>query len=159
MARASWIRRSAIVRELAPSPAISLNKRFIRSIAQNRLTAVGRVAARVFVMCLKSSCSSPGFCAFESRTPRATPIAAASHNLDGWMLPREANESLFARATADKDGAIVEGVMGLFDGFDGKSERGSTAEMAVWLGLPVIVVIDAHAMARSAAAIVKGLKE
>jgi cobyrinic acid a,c-diamide synthase len=48
--------------------------------------------------------------------------------------------------------------MGLFDGFDGKSERGSTAEMAVWLDLPVILVVDAHAMARSAAAVVQGFR-
>jgi cobyrinic acid a,c-diamide synthase len=66
------------------------------------------------------------------------------------------NESLFARATRDKEVAVVEGVMGLFDGFDGASERGSTAEMAKWLGLPVILVIDAQAMARSVAAVVHG---
>src|SRR2546425_6511879 len=60
-----------------------------------------------------------------------------SHNLDGWMLTRAANELLFARAGEGKECALVEGVMGLFDGFDGKSERGSTAEMAKWLNLPV----------------------
>ena len=81
-----------------------------------------------------------------------------SHNLDGWMLTREANERLFARAMIGRDVAIVEGVMGLFDGFDGKSESGSTAEMARWLDLPVIIVIDAHSMARSAAAIVHGMR-
>src|SRR6185295_13404536 len=77
-----------------------------------------------------------------------------SHNLDGWMLTRKTNEWLFGRAAAGKELAVVEGVMGLFDGFDGKSESGSTAEMAKWLDLPVVLVIDAHAMARSAAAIV-----
>src|SRR5207253_2905218 len=81
-----------------------------------------------------------------------------SHNLDGWMLSREANESLFARASAGQDMAVVEGVMGLFDGFDGKSGTGSTAEMAIWLGLPVILVVDAHGMARSAAALIRGFQ-
>jgi cobyrinic acid a,c-diamide synthase len=81
-----------------------------------------------------------------------------SHNLDGWMLTRETNVSLFNSASAGKKLAIVEGVMGLFDGFDGKSERGCTAEMAKWLDLPVILVIDAQAMARTAAAIVHGLR-
>src|SRR5438128_10010076 len=81
-----------------------------------------------------------------------------SHNLDGWMLSWETNEALFARAAAGKDIAVVEGVMGLFDGFDGKSERGSTAEMAVWLDLPVVLVVDVHAMARSAAAIIHGFQ-
>jgi cobyrinic acid a,c-diamide synthase len=46
--------------------------------------------------------------------------------------------------------------MGLFDGYDGRSEVGSTAEMAKWLGLPVILVVDASAMARSIAALVHG---
>ena len=81
-----------------------------------------------------------------------------SHNLDGWMLPREANEYLYSRAIEGKDVAVVEGVMGLFDGFDGKSETGSTAEMAKWLDLPVILVVDAHPMARSAAAIIRGFQ-
>jgi cobyrinic acid a,c-diamide synthase len=81
-----------------------------------------------------------------------------SHNLDGWMLTRETNEALFTRVTADKGIAVVEGVMGLFDGFNGKSEAGSTAEMAVWLGLPVILVVDAHGMARSAAALIRGFQ-
>ena len=48
--------------------------------------------------------------------------------------------------------------MGLYDGFDGKSDKGSTAEMAKWLDLPLILVIDTHAVARSAAAIVHGLR-
>src|SRR5213592_4685251 len=81
-----------------------------------------------------------------------------SHNLDGWMLSREANERLFATARSGKELAVVEGVMGLYDGFDGKSEKGSTAEIAKWLDLPVILVIDAHALARSAAALVHGFR-
>src|SRR5262245_21217770 len=81
-----------------------------------------------------------------------------SHNLDGWMFPREANEYLFGRAIEEKDEAVVEGVKGLFDGFDGKSEPGSTAELAKWLDLPVILVVDAHPMARSAAAIIRGFQ-
>src|SRR5438445_10711879 len=56
-----------------------------------------------------------------------------SHNLDGWMLSREANEWLFARATAGKDFAVIEGMMGLYDGRDEKSPRGSAAARAGWL--------------------------
>lgn len=80
----------------------------------------------------------------------------ASRNLDGWMLDAEANRQIFARASADADVAVIEGVMGLFDGSEGKSDRGSTAEMAKILGTPVILVIDASAMARSAGAVVHG---
>ena len=79
-----------------------------------------------------------------------------SYNLDGWMLKRESNLQSFSAHSERKEVAVVEGVMGLFDGYDGKSERGSTAEMAKWLGLPVVLAIDASAMARSAAALVLG---
>src|SRR5439155_13071573 len=53
---------------------------------------------------------------------------------------------------------VVEGVMGLFDGVDGKSDAGSTGEMARLLGLPVVLVIDASSIARSAAALVHGFE-
>ncbi len=79
-----------------------------------------------------------------------------SRNLDGWMLGVEINRQRFARATADADAAVIEGVMGLYDGSEGKSDRGSTAEMAKLLDLPVVLVIDAGAMARSAAALIHG---
>jgi cobyrinic acid a,c-diamide synthase len=80
----------------------------------------------------------------------------ASRNLDGWMLSAEANRRVFYRNAADADVCVVEGVMGLFDGVDGQSEAGSTAEIAKWLGLLVILVVDASSMARSAAALVHG---
>jgi cobyrinic acid a,c-diamide synthase len=79
-----------------------------------------------------------------------------SRNLDGWMLDPETNLERFARATADADVAVVEGVMGLFDGSEGSSDRGSSAEMAKLLSLPVTLVVDAGAMARSAAALIHG---
>ncbi|MBL7212723.1 MAG: cobyrinate a,c-diamide synthase [Desulfobacteraceae bacterium] len=79
-----------------------------------------------------------------------------SHNLDGWMLSRQYNNEIFSRYSQDADVAVVEGVMGLFDGFSGSNESGSTAQMAKWLDIPVIIVIDARAMARSAAAVALG---
>jgi len=79
-----------------------------------------------------------------------------SRNLDGWMLEPNANLQTFTRFSADADFTVVEGVMGLFDGRDALTEAGSTAEMAKLLGLPVLLVVDASAMARSAAAIVHG---
>jgi cobyrinic acid a,c-diamide synthase len=82
----------------------------------------------------------------------------ASRNLDGWMLSAEANRKIFRRGAAGAHVCVVEGMMGLFDGVEGKSEAGSTAEMAKWLGLPVILVVDASSMARSAAALVHGFE-
>ncbi|MEZ7196159.1 cobyrinate a,c-diamide synthase [Pseudodesulfovibrio karagichevae] len=79
-----------------------------------------------------------------------------SHNLDGWMLGEPANLDIFNRYAADSDVAVIEGVMGLFDGISGTGDAGSTAQMAKILGLPVILVVDARSMARSAAALVMG---
>ena len=80
----------------------------------------------------------------------------ASLNLDGWMLPREINLGTFSRATKDADVTVIEGVMGLFDGKSAASLSGTTAEVAIWLDAAVVLVIDAAAMAGSAAAIVHG---
>jgi len=80
----------------------------------------------------------------------------ASRNLDGWMLSRRYNEILFQKLLRGAHVAVVEGVMGLFDGYDGLTESGSSAEMAKWLGIPAILVVDARSMARSAAALVHG---
>jgi cobyrinic acid a,c-diamide synthase len=82
-----------------------------------------------------------------------------SFNLDSWMLSKEYNTKLFIEKTKESDIAVIEGVMGLFDGYDALTETGSTAQMAKWLGLPVVLVINAGGMARSAAAIVKGFEE
>ncbi len=79
-----------------------------------------------------------------------------SRNLDGWMLTPETNRAIFSRAAADADIAIVEGMMGLFDGSSPIGEVGSTAEIAKLLGAPVLLVVDGSAMARSAAAMVQG---
>lgn len=72
------------------------------------------------------------------------------------MILQETNLACFDWHTRDADVAVVEGVMGLFDGRDGVSETGSTAEMAKWLGAPVVLVLDCWALSRSAAAMVHG---
>ena len=78
------------------------------------------------------------------------------YNLDGWMTGREYVQQLFARVTADADIAIIEGVMGLFDGASPTSLEGSSAEIALWLDAPVLLVANAHGAARSLAAVVMG---
>jgi len=83
---------------------------------------------------------------------------SVSHNLDSWMLPRHYNQTLFRKKICGTDLAVVEGVMGLFDGYDALSETGSTAHMAKMLDLPVLLVVSAKGKARSAAAIVRGFE-
>jgi len=81
------------------------------------------------------------------------------YNLDGWMTGREYVLELFHRTTQDADMAVIEGVMGLFDGADPATSEGSTAEIAQWLEAPVLLVANVHGMARSLAALVKGCVE
>jgi cobyrinic acid a,c-diamide synthase len=81
-----------------------------------------------------------------------------SYNLDGWMCGREHVLDTVASRSAGADLVLVEGVMGCFDGVDGTSEEGSTAQVAKWLGAPVALVIDAHSQSRSAAAVVLGFE-
>jgi len=82
----------------------------------------------------------------------------SSYNLDGWMCGRDAVLATVARHAADVDIAIIEGVMGCFDGLDGTSDAGSTAQVAKWLGAPVVLIVDAGAQSRSAAATVLGFE-
>jgi cobyrinic acid a,c-diamide synthase len=81
-----------------------------------------------------------------------------SRNLDCWMLPETCLKELFLRAAKGTDLAVIEGVMGLYDGYSGRIEAGSTARLAKILNAPVILVVDAKGMARSAAALVLGYK-
>jgi len=81
------------------------------------------------------------------------------YNLDGWMTDQTYVRQLFRRATADADLAVIEGVMGLYDGAHPATLEGSTAEVAIWLNAPVLLVANAHGVARSLAATVKGFVE
>ncbi len=81
-----------------------------------------------------------------------------SYNLDGWMCGRDQVMATVGERAAQADLALVEGVMGCFDGTDGLTEDGSTAQIAKWLGAPVVLVLDAGALARSAAAVVLGFE-
>lgn len=80
----------------------------------------------------------------------------ASRNLDSWMTSEDYVLDLFNLASADADISIIEGVMGLYDGKDPRSNTGSTAEIAMITASPVVLVVDVRSMARSAAAIVLG---
>ena len=82
----------------------------------------------------------------------------ASRNVDSWMCAPSVAQELFQRGCAGADVAVIEGVMGLFDGKDPLSNEGSTAAIAALTGSPVLLVVDCSGMARSAAAVVKGFQ-
>ena len=79
-----------------------------------------------------------------------------SHNLDGWMMNRDAVAATFARASAGADIAVIEGMMGLFDSATPTGDEGSTAQIAKWLDAPVVLVTDASGVARTIAAVAAG---
>jgi cobyrinic acid a,c-diamide synthase len=79
-------------------------------------------------------------------------------NLDGWMMDRAQILEAFGEASANADFALVEGMMGLFDGISGGGEKGSAAEIAKILSLPIVLVVDASKSARSLAAVVRGFE-
>jgi len=79
-----------------------------------------------------------------------------SINLDGWMCPADFVQDTFQHHSSGADIAVLEGVMGLFDGIGASSGEGSSAQIAALTGLPVVLVVNARGMGASAAALVKG---
>jgi cobyrinic acid a,c-diamide synthase len=81
-----------------------------------------------------------------------------SINLDTWLQGEDGVRRSFERWSADADIAVIEAMGGLFDGVDGTG-RGSPAELAKLLGVPVVVVLDVWGMTRTAAPILRGLRD
>lgn len=92
----------------------------------------------------------PGYHALASGRP--------GRNLDPYLVGPHLMGPLFAHGAADADLAIVEGVMGLYDGAVGHGELGSTAQVASLLRAPVVLVVDSSAQGRSVAALVHGFR-
>ena len=79
-------------------------------------------------------------------------------NLDAFLSGPELIAPLFRHGSVGADIAVIEGVMGMFDGASGRGELASTAHVAKLLDAPVLLVVDGSAMARSAAAVVHGFR-
>ena len=90
----------------------------------------------------------PGFHQLASGRP--------SHNLDTWLAPAEDLNKVFLAAAQGADIAVIEGVMGLYDG--GRAGVSSTAAIAKWLNAPVVLVVNSRSMGESAAAVVLGFR-
>lgn len=78
-----------------------------------------------------------------------------SINLDVFMMGEEHIKELFTHYSSDADIAIIEGMMGMFDGYD--HDKGSAADIAQVLDIPVVIVIDSHSSAYSIAPLLRGL--
>ena len=79
-----------------------------------------------------------------------------SVNLDTFMASPEHVKRIFSRYSVDADACVIEGAMGLYDGYD--KSRGSAAEIAALLEVPLVLVVDAKSMAYSVAALLHGIK-
>ncbi len=89
-------------------------------------------------------------------------LAAASgrpcRNLDSFALSTDQIHEIFYYGCRNADIALVEGVRGLYEGAEALTDVGSTAAIAKELDLPVILVVSAQSITRSAAALVKGFQ-
>lgn len=79
-------------------------------------------------------------------------------NLDSFLMDDDTIRNLVGYSAKDADICVIEGVRGLFEGFRGDDDTGSTAHIAKLLGFPVVLVVDARSLTRSVAAIVNGFK-
>lgn len=91
-------------------------------------------------------------------TYHAAVTGRPSRNLDSWMMGEEAVRTVLAKGCEGADMAVIEGVMGLFDGKQPLSDEGSTASIAALTQSPVLLVVDCSGMACSAAAVVRGFQ-
>jgi cobyrinic acid a,c-diamide synthase len=120
------------------------------TVTTGLLAAFARRGLRVAPFKVGPDYIDPGYHALAAGRP--------GRNLDPVMVGENLIGPLFAHGSAGADLAIVEGVMGLYDGRTGAGEAGSTARVAALLEAPVIMVIDAAAQGRSIAAVVHGFR-
>jgi cobyrinic acid a,c-diamide synthase len=118
------------------------------TVASGLMAALARKGFRVAPFKVGPDFIDPSYHALATGRP--------GRNLDAFLSGAELIPPLFAHGSEGADVAIIEGVMGLFDGKGGGGEYASTAHVAKLLGAPVLLVVDASAMARSAAATVHG---
>src|SRR4051812_28693828 len=117
------------------------------TVATGLLAALAQRGARVAAAKVGPDFIDPGYHALACGRP--------GRNLDPWICGPDVIGPLAARAARDADVLVVEGVMGMFDGAaDGTLS--STADVAVLLGAPVVLVVDCAAQAGSVAALVHG---
>lgn len=120
------------------------------TVATGLLAAFARRGVPVAPFKVGPDYIDPGYHALAAGRP--------GRNLDPVMVGEDRIGPLFAHGAAGAGLAIVEGVMGLYDGRTGAGDTGSTAQVAALLDAPVILVVDAAAQGRSIAALVHGFR-
>ena len=81
-----------------------------------------------------------------------------SRNLDSFLMDDDTIRNLVGYASRDADICVIEGVRGLYEGLRGDEDIGSTAYLSKLLGFPVILIVDARSLTRSAAALINGFR-
>jgi cobyrinic acid a,c-diamide synthase len=120
------------------------------TVATGLLAAFARRGVPVAPFKVGPDYIDPGYHALAAGRP--------GRNLDPVLVGENRIAPLFAHGSAGAEIAIIEGVMGLYDGRTGAGETGSTAQVAGLLQAPVILVVDAAAQGRSVAALVHGFR-
>jgi len=120
------------------------------TVATGLLAAFAARGTRVAGFKVGPDYIDPGYHALAAGRP--------GRNLDPVLVGEELVGPLFAHGAAGADLAVVEGVMGLYDGKVGAGDFGSTAHVAALLGAPVVLVVDTSAQGRSVAALVHGFR-
>ncbi|MEV4351406.1 cobyrinate a,c-diamide synthase [Actinoplanes sp. NPDC049596] len=120
------------------------------TVATGLLAAFARRGVPVAPFKVGPDYIDPGYHALAAGRP--------GRNLDPVLVGEERIGPLFAHGSQGASLAVVEGVMGLYDGRTGAGETGSTAQVAGLLEAPVILVVDAAAQGRSIAALVHGFR-
>ena len=147
----------SIPRVVIAAPASGHGK---TTVATGLIAAFTRAGRRVAPFKVGPDYIDPGYHALAAADPRspAAPNPTAGRNLDPFLVGEQRVRDLFAYGSRGADLAVVEGVMGLYDGAVGRDGFASTAHVAHLIGAPVILVVDATAQGRSVAALVHGFR-
>lgn len=120
------------------------------TVATGLMAALSRRGAKVAPFKVGPDYIDPGYHTLAAGRP--------GRNLDPVLVGEQRVAPMFAHGAAGADIAVIEGVMGMFDGRHPASDYGSTAHMAKLLHAPVLLVVDAWGQARSMAALVHGFR-
>jgi cobyrinic acid a,c-diamide synthase len=120
------------------------------TVATGLIAALTRRGRRVAPFKVGPDYIDPGYHSLAAGAP--------GRNLDPFLVGLDRTADVFAHGALGADIAVVEGVMGLYDGAVGRADFASTAQVATLIGAPVVLVVDATAQGRSVAALVDGFR-